>query len=113
MGRKSGTEMQTTTNRYTDCMIFFFQAEDGIRYYKVTGVQTCALPISLGNFVLPVMPWESHILGPQHYRQHKVAQGRGNARDEHHEDHDRAMEREHLVVNVKIGRASCRERVWI
>src|SRR6266446_4519515 len=27
--------------------IFFFQAEDGIRDYKVTGVQTCALPISL------------------------------------------------------------------
>src|SRR5256885_3958982 len=24
---------------------FFFQAEDGIRDYKVTGVQTCALPI--------------------------------------------------------------------
>src|SRR5256885_2864976 len=28
---------------------FFFQAEDGIRYYKVTGVQTCALPISCGE----------------------------------------------------------------
>src|SRR5256885_9656638 len=27
-----------------DCF-FFFQAEDGIRDYKVTGVQTCALPI--------------------------------------------------------------------
>src|SRR5256885_4955517 len=27
-------------------LIFFFQAEDGIRDYKVTGVQTCALPIS-------------------------------------------------------------------
>src|SRR5256885_9590823 len=26
-------------------LVFFFQAEDGIRYYKVTGVQTCALPI--------------------------------------------------------------------
>src|SRR5256885_9035130 len=26
-------------------MFFFFQAEDGIRDYKVTGVQTCALPI--------------------------------------------------------------------
>src|SRR3989454_10233355 len=26
-------------------MGFFFQAEDGIRDYKVTGVQTCALPI--------------------------------------------------------------------
>src|SRR3989454_5970358 len=28
---------------------FFFQAEDGIRDYKVTGVQTCALPISAQN----------------------------------------------------------------
>src|SRR2546426_10119779 len=27
-------------------IVFFFQAEDGIRDYKVTGVQTCALPIS-------------------------------------------------------------------
>src|SRR5690606_40987021 len=26
---------------------FFFQAEDGIRDFHVTGVQTCALPISL------------------------------------------------------------------
>src|SRR5688500_20376182 len=26
-------------------LCFFFQAEDGIRDYKVTGVQTCALPI--------------------------------------------------------------------
>src|SRR5258707_11445663 len=28
---------------------FFFQAEDGIRDIGVTGVQTCALPISDGN----------------------------------------------------------------
>ena len=28
-------------------MVFFFQAEDGIRDYDVTGVQTCALPISV------------------------------------------------------------------
>src|ERR1039457_450862 len=27
----------------------FFQAEDGIRDYKVTGVQTCALPICLSR----------------------------------------------------------------
>src|SRR5256885_12173662 len=27
-------------------IFFFFQAEDGIRDYKVTGVQTCALPIT-------------------------------------------------------------------
>src|SRR2546429_6986528 len=29
-----------------DVYIFFFQAEDGIRDVAVTGVQTCALPIS-------------------------------------------------------------------
>src|SRR2546429_6830786 len=28
-------------------MCFFFQAEDGIRDVAVTGVQTCALPISM------------------------------------------------------------------
>src|SRR3712207_7244711 len=27
------------------CVVFFFQAEDGIRDIGVTGVQTCALPI--------------------------------------------------------------------
>src|SRR2546429_805339 len=29
------------------CLFFFFQAEDGIRDVAVTGVQTCALPISM------------------------------------------------------------------
>src|SRR5256885_30460 len=62
-------DLQTTTKRWyglahdfqyvrkrvlvTD-YFFFFQAEDGIRDYKVTGVQTCALPISrplLGMFI--------------------------------------------------------------
>ena len=35
-----------------DCvfwLFFFFQAEDGIRDWSVTGVQTCALPIWLGG----------------------------------------------------------------
>src|SRR5205807_5144028 len=32
--------------------VFFFQAEDGIRDYKVTGVQTCALPIFVGAIFL-------------------------------------------------------------
>src|SRR5438876_7776553 len=30
-------------------LCFFFQAEDGIRDGRVTGVQTCALPISCHN----------------------------------------------------------------
>src|SRR5256885_2736645 len=33
------------TRSVSSLSIFFFQAEDGIRDYKVTGVQTCALPI--------------------------------------------------------------------
>ena len=42
------------------CFFFFFQAEDGIRDDLVTGVQTCALPISfrhnLGAFTREIMP---------------------------------------------------------
>ena len=34
-------------------LFFFFQAEDGIRDYDVTGVQTCALPI-----LVYVLLWE-------------------------------------------------------
>src|SRR5437868_15414243 len=40
-------------------VIFFFQAEDGIRDRNVTGVQTCALPI----FGKP-------LVGSVHYRQY-------------------------------------------
>src|SRR5256885_5445932 len=41
---------------------FFFQAEDGIRDYKVTGVQTCALPISCALEMRPSMTtaWPIH-----------------------------------------------------
>src|SRR2546422_7918398 len=38
-------------------VFFFFQAEDGIRDVAVTGVQTCALPISLS------MPAPNGLLG--------------------------------------------------
>src|SRR5256885_2909309 len=38
---------------YAVWFFFFFQAEDGIRDYKVTGVQTCALPISMFRYRLP------------------------------------------------------------
>src|SRR2546421_12681614 len=50
---------------------FFFQAEDGIRDLIVTGVQTCALPISVhrwlndgfiaGEQVTPGAPWQIRI----------------------------------------------------
>ena len=35
-------------------VFFFFQAEDGIRDIGVTGVQTCALPISI-NFRVRIL----------------------------------------------------------
>src|SRR5256885_8713836 len=40
---------------------FFFQAEDGIRDYKVTGVQTCALPILATTYQVP-MTYRAHAL---------------------------------------------------
>src|SRR5207245_3511031 len=39
-------------------IIFFFQAEDGIRDATVTGVQTCALPIWLVNFLYTALDQE-------------------------------------------------------
>src|SRR5256885_1565303 len=46
IGRKGRTRGSTSAPRKKfESIFFFFQAEDGIRDYKVTGVQTCALPI--------------------------------------------------------------------
>src|SRR5256885_3884712 len=41
----SCTMMMPHQSSVSFLFFFFFQAEDGIRDYKVTGVQTCALPI--------------------------------------------------------------------
>src|SRR5215471_4608011 len=61
---------------------FFFQAEDGIRYLYVTGVQTCALPICdaglEGARVLRrprVIGQEGH--GDAQVLQRRVVRGRG------------------------------------
>src|SRR2546430_1480788 len=50
-------------------VVFFFQAEDGIRDLTVTGVQTCALPISGPSGINPGFPglsryqgWVTHVL---------------------------------------------------
>src|SRR5262249_59065002 len=48
---------------------FFFQAEDGIRDWSVTGVQTCALPICLPQIAQQAAPFEEvhgeHVLRGQ------------------------------------------------
>src|SRR5690606_40003643 len=60
--------------RLSAFMVFFFQAEDGIRDFHVTGVQTCALPISKLvialvrsppniNTSIPLTRGDRHLLG--------------------------------------------------
>src|SRR3712207_6888742 len=46
-------------------VLFFFQAEDGIRDIGVTGVQTCALPISPQSAELG--PWQAQVASDQHW----------------------------------------------
>src|SRR5258707_7444208 len=56
-------------------LFFFFQAEDGIRDIGVTGVQTCALPISrgLGSHLEP----DGHLPGVQQAGQSRPQDARG------------------------------------
>src|SRR5690349_10642101 len=42
-------------------LFFFFQAEDGIRDLYVTGVQTCALPISVAAEASPEISWPRRV----------------------------------------------------
>src|SRR5688500_20362474 len=64
-------------------ILFFFQAEDGIRDYKVTGVQTCALPI-----------WGTRRRESCQNRHPRLRLAVARSRSAH----------------SQIGRASCRER---
>src|SRR5688500_20019015 len=86
---------------------FFFQAEDGIRDYKVTGVQTCALPIFVSpDGPLLLLSFEALLTGP-------APPGRGYAGLPY-------LIRQRSITYVpsasvlaelgEIGRASCRER---
>src|SRR5688500_19683655 len=88
---------------------FFFQAEDGIRDYKVTGVQTCALPIyaGLGDRVAlrraditelpPDLGVEVDLVSTVWALHHLPS-----------EEHLRRCLGE--IARIQIGRASCRER---
>src|SRR5207245_7019740 len=82
---------------------FFFQAEDGIRDATVTGVQTCALPISSS----PTSRTSPLLTGD-------VLTG-GLVRDVGEDVGTYAIRQGTLTASsnyaLKIGRASCRERV--
>src|SRR5262249_59051445 len=96
-------------------------AEDGIRDWSVTGVQTCALPIwrAVGVqdvpdpfFKLKLRSDDARLVDPDA----PVLAGR---LDDHREGPPppRGRELVHDMVirgwEPEIGRASCRERVWI
>src|SRR5699024_11507963 len=76
----------------------FFQAEDGIRDRNVTGVQTCALPISKKSF--PYRLLNSPTPPPD---VSTWCWGREHPRRVH-------LERLPHEIAEQIGRASCRER---
>src|SRR5438046_9646783 len=66
------------------CSLFFcFQAEDGIRDWSVTGVQTCALPIF----------------------------GQDTPRIGHHKGWQSVVQEISVEQRIEIGRASCRKSV--
>src|SRR2546429_3354734 len=90
-----------------------FQAEDGIRYVAVTGVQTCALPISLARRLLLLMglsgvePLTSRLSGVRSnhlsYRRQRTYLS--------YSVQSVPQSVPQLSVSDQIGRASCRERV--
>src|SRR3712207_7957109 len=90
------------------CFFFFFQAEDGIRDIGVTGVQTCALPISPGRLTAG----QIGSIAAQHGAPGSLAtaiawqeSGFNNGML------SSANARGIMQVLPEIGRASCRERV--
>src|SRR5690625_7369875 len=119
-------------------LIYFFQAEDGIRDGHVTGVQTCALPISEADRggvdhrsetgpaqelhlraralrVVQFITWQqrAHLENvlvavdrPEPFRRDLTEHGA-------HGLHVRAASAASLSRATEIGRASCREGVWL
>src|SRR5256885_6926744 len=89
-------------------VFFFFQAEDGIRDYKVTGVQTCALPISRMRVALTLT---SLTLADLKVGDRVLVRGAVQADMSVNATRIRVLQREREDEAGEIGRASCRERV--
>src|SRR5690625_7862051 len=89
-------------------MFFFFQAEDGIRDGHVTGVQTCALPISLprfGSTVRSTEPTPDRWAGMPRSPRRAGPPGRAASAS------SGRTARVARSKGLEIGRASCRETV--
>src|SRR5690606_40881468 len=95
---------------------FFFQAEDGIRDFHVTGVQTCALPI-----LLQLAQVSNVVVGDDYIVQVELLEPDDLVIKAMHVGHTELILRHQsgqfstysIHVTAQIGRASCRERVSI
>src|SRR5690606_40576705 len=85
---------------------FFFQAEDGIRDFHVTGVQTCALPISVLMFTSGPNHGEAigNLFGEALYHASLAAEEYKQLLNDH------GFQVIKMIAEDEIGRASCRER---
>src|SRR5256885_4766556 len=112
--RNDDNARSTSSNRMDDggrshgSLFFFFQAEDGIRDYKVTGVQTCALPI-LGGRPVETYAAPSGLAVDRASSVRAAVDGTNLRVDWKGIAAARAYHVQ--VVDLEIGRASCRERV--
>src|SRR2546422_11455321 len=88
--------------------MFFFQAEDGIRDVAVTGVQTCALPISTSDL-------RSSLIGVRQAFSRLTLTMRSAAALALASASlgSLTLRRPRIARAWEIGRASCRERVLI
>src|SRR5256885_11304933 len=89
--------------------MYFFQAEDGIRDYKVTGVQTCALPI-WADTACRRAPWNPCPPSPRPKGCSSGSIFRPRFRPSEREFPRYGPPGPRRAVR-EIGRASCRERV--
>src|SRR5690606_41123214 len=85
---------------------FFFQAEDGIRDFHVTGVQTCALPIFVPNQPSPGTPATA---GWERSRPRKDKTGTAQRCRARHGSRPN-VDQMTVAETPEIGRASCRGR---
>src|SRR5437867_2618707 len=102
----------TSANCGMNAVVFFFQAEDGIRGRTVTGVQTCALPIlqQLAHYdTLTHLPNRRLLLD-------RLDQALSQAKRYQRSMALMFLDLDHFkhvndTLGHEIGRASCRERV--
>src|SRR5258706_8397030 len=106
---REGVHVFCNLMSYGCLLFFFFQAEDGIRDWSVTGVQTCALPIYSPHLAARRARAEFYLACAETDR-HAPLEMVGSLRQSLREGGVNAEVELYPGVE-QIGRASCRERV--